>query len=307
MRIVLPEDVGLSAVLLPVGVADDRHLRLGARALLFRREHASEREVRRQRLEVVRRDDEDERAAGGVALGDAGERDALGQDAREDVGAVAHVDKVGVREAPVVVGTRAVLAVDADDLTRRALGGQRPEQQLVDQREHGAVGADAEREHDDRDGGETGPARHDTEAVAQILEQRGHRTLLTRGERVPAETGRKGRSWGSTWLGVRGFGGARVLGFPGSWVRVRGFSSLAPDAQRPTPAAVVSSRDATIEPVLVLIHRFGTPGMSTRSRRSGADNRNEAHGLRDQGGGRQSAAEDVRLRRAEDDVRRPRP
>ena len=45
---------------------------------------------------------------------------------------------------------------------------QRPQHDGVEQREHGRDGADADREHEQHDGGEAGAARERTHAVSHV-------------------------------------------------------------------------------------------------------------------------------------------
>ena len=64
------------------------------------------------------------------------------------------------------------MAVEPDELIR--LAGERPNQQRVDQREHGAVGADAEGQDEDRDHGEPGGLYERAGPIPQILKKLAH-------------------------------------------------------------------------------------------------------------------------------------
>ena len=126
-------------------------------------------------LEVVGADDVDQRLARGVVLGDAAERDVVRGEMRERAAGLAHVDEAGIRERAIAALGRAVLAEEADDLTRRIGAGQRPDHQAVDDAEDAGVDADAERQ--DADGGER-EARmleEKARAVAKVLPECPHR------------------------------------------------------------------------------------------------------------------------------------
>ena len=139
---VLPRSIG---ALVPDD--GDRNARRGT--LFLEREGAAGGQRHAERVEVVRRHDLDERLPRRVAVGHADHREGMRRQRVEHVVAVADVDVVGVGEA-AVRGLRlgAVVAVEADQLI--GLAGQRADQQGVDQREHRAVGADPERQHEDR-------------------------------------------------------------------------------------------------------------------------------------------------------------
>ena len=89
--------------------------------------------------------------------------------ALEHVAAVAEVGVGWIRKAAVQIGLRAVLVEDADELADASR--HRLQQQRVDEREDRGVGADPQREHADRDGGESRRTTEQTKAVAEILKQ----------------------------------------------------------------------------------------------------------------------------------------
>jgi len=72
---------------------------------------------------------------------------------------IADVRKVRIREAAIGIWLRRIVAVQADE--RAGAAGHRPEEQRVDEREHRAVRADGERQHeDDHDAEAGGTAGH---------------------------------------------------------------------------------------------------------------------------------------------------
>ena len=64
-------------------------------------------------------------------------------------------------------GCVGIVTVEADELRRPSR--QWPEQQRVDEREHRAVGADAQREHEDDDGAESRRAARHPDRIPQVL------------------------------------------------------------------------------------------------------------------------------------------
>ena len=64
--------------------------------------------------------------------------------------------------------------VDEHDQTTRLRIRQRPEQDGVEDREDGGIGADAQRQRGQRDGSKTGVLTQHAHSVAQIVEQRIH-------------------------------------------------------------------------------------------------------------------------------------
>jgi len=59
-----------------------------------------------------------------------------------------------------------------NDYLARVLNGQRPKQQGIDQTENRGVRADAQREGEHRDGGESGIFAQHTQSEAHILQKR---------------------------------------------------------------------------------------------------------------------------------------
>ena len=170
----LLEDVAIESRSLPELVADDHRARRGARAFLVDREVAAVDRPHAERLEVAGRDDVDHRLAGGVVLGDAGERDVVRGEVRERSARVAHVDKAGIGEGAIAALGRAVLAEHADDFTRRVSAGERPDHQAVDDAEDAGVDADAERQHADGGQREAGMLEEKASAVAKVLPEGPH-------------------------------------------------------------------------------------------------------------------------------------
>ena len=164
----------------PVGVRDHGH-RCPARPLLVDRERASLHGLGAEQIEVVGRDRLDERAAGHAVLVDAGKRDREGAHSLERRGAFADVHVVRVGEAAVVAGALHILAVEPEDLIAVTHPGQRLQQQRVDEREDGGVGADAERQYEDRGRREPRLPRLRTDGEAHVGEQGVHGEPPARG------------------------------------------------------------------------------------------------------------------------------
>ncbi len=117
------------------------------------------------------------------------------------------VDRIGVHPRAHVAAVVAAALVEHDQLVRR-LDRQLAQQDLVDQREDRRIGADAERQRQDRHDGKQGAAAEAAQGEAQITQDGIHGLDLTV----------RGGRW---LLRVLGFSGSRVLGFAGS--RVPGF------------------------------------------------------------------------------------
>jgi hypothetical protein len=90
------------------------------------------------------------------------------QQAVEDAAPIAHVDVGGIREVGEVGLLDAIAIEDGDQRVDASLAG--PQDQRVDQREDGGVGADAQREHEHGDGRECRLLSKQTEAVPEVLE-----------------------------------------------------------------------------------------------------------------------------------------
>ena len=84
---------------------------------------------------------------------------------------------IPVVEIQAVARVRPPPAVDADDSARIA-GVNRLQEERVHEREDGGVGADAECQHEDRDGREAGRSAERPQSVAQILQQALERAVL---------------------------------------------------------------------------------------------------------------------------------
>ena len=99
-------------------------------------------------VEEVGGDDVGEGASRRTPLADADEAQVVSRDAVERPHLPPQVDEGGVRDAVVAVDLRIVLENHGQPL--RVGDGKRPQQERVDEAQHGAVGADAESENDDR-------------------------------------------------------------------------------------------------------------------------------------------------------------
>jgi hypothetical protein len=160
----------VEAGLLPAGVARDGDRDVRARLVLVGVERAAGREADASRAEEISGDELDEPPLHHVAGRLTGHRERERDELVEHVVAIADVDVVGIREVAVRVGWGSVAAVQPDHLA--GAPRQRPKQQRVDEREHRAVDADAEREHEDHDQAERRRAPPHPDRVAEILEQR---------------------------------------------------------------------------------------------------------------------------------------
>ena len=144
---------------------------------VIRRQSVAENRPHTERLEEVGRD---RRARHADAIAAAGQRDRaleVGRDLLERAGLLPPVLEVRGRDAVARLRVHPIVLPD-----RHHPGGiaerQRPQQDRVDDREDGGVGADAEgeRQHDDR--GEAGTLPHQAQRVAKILEQHVETPLL---------------------------------------------------------------------------------------------------------------------------------
>ena len=94
----------IEAGVAPSVVADDDDGHTGRRLLFLDREGAAGRQWHGERVEVVARDDRDERAARGVAAGFADHRKHVRHEPVEQLaGLLTNVDVVGIRERAVLV------------------------------------------------------------------------------------------------------------------------------------------------------------------------------------------------------------
>ncbi len=87
----------------------------------------------------------------------------------EDVCLLTNLDVVGIREGAIRVRLASIESEEPDDAF--ALRRNRPEHQGVDDREGGAVGADAKSEDHDRHDGEAGGLGKRADRVAKILQK----------------------------------------------------------------------------------------------------------------------------------------
>ena len=167
------DDVRVAAELSsPEGCRQDRDLR-GTRSIVLRAERTSAHRRRAQRGEQARRD--------------AGSDDALGRRSLAAVRAEVHVgDAVGAdvleraRRVALIQQKRRVRLIDLrdpgyDDRVRegdepvRVGEGQRPEQDPVDDTEHGGRRSDPQREHEHHGGGEARCGAKPPECIARVL------------------------------------------------------------------------------------------------------------------------------------------
>ena len=163
------DDVGIAAELaLPEAGADQDHRRR-ARPVLVGGEVAPEHRLDAEHAEEVRRD---ELALEALRLADAGQAEALhARHRHRGEAAVLPLPVAEVEERDRAAPEVRLALVDRDQLLGARVR-ERLEEDAAHHREEGGVGADAEREGHDRDGGEAGAAPEDAQAVAQVLEQR---------------------------------------------------------------------------------------------------------------------------------------
>ncbi len=153
-------------------VADDDDGDACARALLVAREAAPGAQRRAQRVEVVGRDHLDERLPHALARRHADHRKGMGHDLLEHVVAVPDVGIVGVGESAEGLGLGPIVTIEADQIVSPPR--ERPDQQGVDDREHGRIGADAESQHRGGDYRETGALAQRSRPEPQVLQSLGH-------------------------------------------------------------------------------------------------------------------------------------
>ena len=106
--------------------------------------------------------------------------------------AVADVDEARIGERAIAAFGRAVLAVEADHLTRRVGAGERPDHQAVDDAEDAGVDADAERQHADGGEREARMLREKAQTVAKVLPECPHHCSRRSVRELP-QTAAKGR------------------------------------------------------------------------------------------------------------------
>ena len=166
-----PADEGrIEAALLPHRIAGNRHRNVGARLSLVPRERASGCERDADRTEEVVGDALDADAPRHLGCRHADGREVVRDQLVEHVVSVADVGVVRIREDAIRIGLRRIVAVEPHEL--RGAARQRTEEQRVDQREHRAVDADAEREHGDHDEAEARLAPPHADRVPQVLRER---------------------------------------------------------------------------------------------------------------------------------------
>ncbi len=137
------EEMGIAAPALPEAVAHDRHRHVASRLFFVGEEGAALHDPHPQGVEVVGRDQPRHRPARRPAVADPHHGQVVGEQGSEHFVAVADIAVVGVGESPPGVGLRPVAAEEAVEHAVVA-AGQGPEQEGVDEAEHGGVGADAQ-------------------------------------------------------------------------------------------------------------------------------------------------------------------
>ena len=162
------EKRGIEVAPLPDRVRRDCDRRAGAGALLGGGEGSAGGERHAERFEVVRRDDGRKRLAGEVAVADADRREAVRHQAVEDAAPIAQVDVGGIREVGELGLLDPIAIEDGEERVDASLAG--PQDQRVDQREDGGVGADAQREHEHGNGRECRLLAKQTHAVPEVLQ-----------------------------------------------------------------------------------------------------------------------------------------
>ena len=136
---------------------------------------------------IARADDVGKRLARGVAVADANHGDVVGGHHGKGATGVAHFTEAAIREGAIPAFGRAVVAVEADDVSGCAGARHGAEQEAVDKAEDAGVDANAKREHADGGEREAWMAEEQPDAVAEILQHAAARDEPQRG-RVPLNT-----------------------------------------------------------------------------------------------------------------------
>ena len=161
----------------PVVVAEDRERVAGDRVVVRRREEPADRGLHAQDLEVVARDELAVGALADILPADVHLREDPADHAVEAGCLVVEIAEQRPRQLGAVAEGAAVvflaIGVDLDQLGG-PLHRQRPQRDLVQQGEHRGVGADAERDRDDRDDGEERRAGEAAGREAQVGEEVRH-------------------------------------------------------------------------------------------------------------------------------------
>ena len=164
---VLPDDAGIAAVgPLPELVREDRHRRR-VRHRVGRGEPAARQRLHVQRRHQLGRDQRRDRTARRLRVEVDG-ANRVGADRGERLVVVAELDELRQRHPELVEPEPRELAGDVLQPIRLRIG-QRPQQHAVDDAEHRRVGADAERERQDRDDVNPGCRRSDRSACRRSL------------------------------------------------------------------------------------------------------------------------------------------
>jgi hypothetical protein len=168
----LPDRAGASAVApLPQRPTDQRDV--AARPILRRRDRASER-----RIDAQQRKEAGRNPRAHDPLGIAGSRQLErhveeGPDGLKRLLLPLEVEQVWWGEGRAIEAGAGRALVEGDELLGRG-EAQRPDQQRVDQAEHGRVGADAERQNEHHHDGKAGRACQAAGGVAKVVEEAGH-------------------------------------------------------------------------------------------------------------------------------------
>ena len=157
------DDAGIAAECgAPIGGAQYNHRLLAGHAIVLRRERASERRSHAEHLEIVARDEQAPGSSGVVVDLEVHRREAQRSNARQHAVAIADVAVIRIR-----AGGKPGRARDRHQALR-PLDRERREEERIDDAEDRGVGADAERQRQDRDGGEAWRPQQRAHRVAKV-------------------------------------------------------------------------------------------------------------------------------------------
>jgi hypothetical protein len=164
----------------PRGVAENEHPVIGRHAIGVG-QAPTERRRDAERRKEVRRHHHRACMKRLPAAGDAAGLRHEGGDVLEAAGLPPPVVEVRRGDEVARLPVQPIVLPDLHQL-RRVAERQRPQQHAVDGAEHGRVGADAERQRDDDDGGVAGALPHQAQRVADVLQQHVDTPLLAKEE-----------------------------------------------------------------------------------------------------------------------------
>ena len=151
---------------LPVAMGEHHHGVAPTRHIVFREQHPTEGGIDAQHREVVPRHDLGEQRAHALLSINLRRDDLRGADVREHVaGAIPEILDLWIRQR--AVGKRGLVQVDVHDPFRPLDGGV-AEHDRVDEREDRRIGADADRQRQDRDRRKARTAHQRPNRVAKI-------------------------------------------------------------------------------------------------------------------------------------------